>query len=173
MTASSATPLDLAVIGGGASGFFTALQYAEMAPGKRAAIFEKSAHYLQKVRISGGGRCNVTHACFEPAELAKNYPRGSRELRAAFHQWQPSDTIEWFARFGVTLKTEADGRMFPDTDSSDTIIQCFLKRARELQVPLHPKHPLTGIERLENGHFSLRFENLTDPFEARAVCIAT
>lgn len=173
MTAPSATPLDLAVIGGGASGFFTALQYAEMAPGKRVAIFEKSGHFLQKVRISGGGRCNVTHACFEPAELAKNYPRGSRELRAAFHQWQPADTIEWFARFGVTLKTEADGRMFPDTDSSDTIIQCFLERAREFQIPLFQKHPLSGIERLENGNFSLRFENLTEPIEARAVCIAT
>ena len=159
--------LDLAVIGGGASGFFNALQYAEMAPGKRVAIFEKSPHFLQKVRISGGGRCNVTHACFDPRELAKNYPRGSRELHAAFHRWQPSDTVEWFARFGVVLKTEPDGRMFPETDSSDTVIQCFLKRARECGVPLFPKCPLVGIERLANGGFSLRFENLAEPVEAR------
>jgi predicted Rossmann fold flavoprotein len=165
--------LDLAVIGGGASGFFTALQYAELAPGKRVAIFEKSPHFLQKVRISGGGRCNVTHACFDPRELAKNYPRGSRELHAAFHHWQPSDTVDWFARFGVTLKTEPDGRMFPDTDSSDTVIQCFLDRARDCQIPLLPKHPLVGITCLENGHFALQIENLTAAIEARSVCIAT
>ena len=161
------------MIGGGASGFFTALQYAEMAPGRRVAIFEKGPHFLQKVRISGGGRCNVTHACFDPRELAKNYPRGSRELHAAFHRWQPSDTVEWFARFGVVLKTESDGRMFPVTDSSDNVIQCFLDRTRECNIPLFPKCPLVGIERMENGGFCLRFENLADPVEARAVCIAT
>ena len=168
-----APALDLAVIGGGASGFFTALQYAESAPAKSVAIFEKSPHFLQKVRISGGGRCNVTHACFDPRELAKNYPRGSRELLAAFHHWQPADTVEWFKRAGVTLKTEADGRMFPDTDSSETIIRCFLDRARQSHIPIYPKHPLTGIERTENGGFALQFENLTTQVHARAVCIAT
>ena len=168
-----APALDLAVIGGGASGFFTALQFAEMAPAKTVAIFEKSAQFLQKVRISGGGRCNVTHACFEPRELAKNYPRGSRELLAAFHHWQPADTVEWFKRCGVTLKTEPDGRMFPDTDSSETIIRCFLDRARQSHIPLHPKHSLAGIERTENGNFALQFENLTSMVHARAVCIAT
>jgi len=172
LTARSAS-LDLAVIGGGASGFFTALQFAEMAPGKRVAIFEKSAHFLQKVRVSGGGRCNVTHACFDPGELVKNYPRGSRELRAAFHKWQPSDTVEWFARFGVTLKTEPDGRMFPATDSSDTVIQCFLNRARECHIPLFQKHSLIGIEPLDGGGFSLDFDNLSEPIAAHAVCIAT
>ena len=164
--------LDLAVIGGGASGFFTALRYAEMAAGKRVAIFEKGSHFLQKVRISGGGRCNVTHACFDPAELAKNYPRGARELRAAFHHWQPADTVEWFKRFGVTLKTEPDGRMFPVTDSSATIIDCFLERARAHDIPLHQKHGLIGIEKTDGG-FSLRFENQLSPIAARAVCIAT
>ncbi len=171
-TDSARSVLDLAVIGGGASGIFTALRYAEMAAGKRVAVFEKSPHFLQKVRISGGGRCNVTHACFDPRRLAENYPRGSRELRAAFHQWQPSDTIEWFGRFGVELKTEADGRMFPVTDSSETIIDCFLDRAREFQIPLYPKRPLTGIERLENENFLLRFEGLAEPVEARSVCVA-
>ncbi len=169
----SPSPLDLAVIGGGAAGFFTALQFAEMAPKKSVAIFEKSAHFLQKVRVSGGGRCNVTHACFDPGELAQNYPRGSRELRAAFHKWQPSDTVEWFARFGVTLKTEPDGRMFPVSDSSDSIIQCFLDRARECHIPLLQKHSLAGIERLANGNFSLKFDHLTGAIETRSVCIAT
>ncbi len=164
--------LDLAVIGGGASGFFTALRYAEMAAGKRVAIFEKSSHFLQKVRISGGGRCNVTHACFDPAELSKNYPRGARELRAAFHHWQPADTVAWFKRFGVALKTEPDGRMFPATDSSATIIDCFLERAREFGVPLFQKHGLTGIEKTDRG-FSLHFDNRPEPVEARTVCIAT
>ena len=165
--------LDLAVIGGGASGFFTALQYAELAPGKRVAIFEKGSQFLQKVRISGGGRCNVTHSCFDPRELAKHYPRGSKELHAAFHRWQPSDTVEWFARSGVTLKTEPDGRMFPVTDSSETVIQCFLDRARDFGIPIHQKHSLTGIERLSHGNFALTFEGLADPIEARAVCLAT
>lgn len=169
----SSHALDLAVIGGGASGFFTALRYAEMAPGKQVAIFEKSSHFLQKVRISGGGRCNVTHSCFDPAELSKNYPRGARELRAAFHQWQPTDTVEWFEQFGVSLKTEPDGRMFPVSDSSATIIDCFLERAREHHIPLHQKHGLIGIEPLESGGFSLQFDNHQDPIEARAVCIAT
>jgi predicted flavoprotein YhiN len=114
--------LDLAVIGGGASGFFCAIRYAEALPGGRVAIFEKSGHFLQKVRISGGGRCNVTNACFDPRELAKNYPRGGRELLAAFHRWQPSDMIAWFKGRGVLLKTEPDGRVFPVTDSSETII---------------------------------------------------
>lgn len=165
--------LDLAVIGGGASGFFTALRYAEMAPGKRVAIFEKSSHFLQKVRISGGGRCNVTHACFDPAELSKNYPRGSKELRAAFHHWQPADTVAWFKRFGVELKTEADGRMFPVSNCSDTIIGCFLKRAQECRIPLETKCRLIGIERQESGNFRMCFENHPLPVEARAVCIAT
>ena len=165
--------LDLAIIGGGASGFFTALQYAEIAPGKTVAIFEKGSHFLQKVRISGGGRCNVTHACFDPGEMSKNYPRGSKELRAAFHRWQPSDTVEWFKRQGVELKTEADGRMFPVTDRSETVIDCFLERARKAGIPLYQNHPLLGISLLEDGTFSLQFQNLEAPIIARTVCMAT
>ena len=166
-------PLDLAVIGGGASGFFTALQYAKLAAGKRVAIFEKSAQFLQKVRISGGGRCNVTHACFDPRELAKFYPRGARELLGAFHHWQPADTVAWFERRGVTLKAEPDGRMFPDTDSALTIIRCFLDCASQLRIPLYQNHPLSGISRLASGGFALRFAQLAEPVEARAVCLAT
>ncbi|RYD21719.1 MAG: NAD(P)/FAD-dependent oxidoreductase [Verrucomicrobiaceae bacterium] len=169
----SAAELDLAVIGGGASGFFTALQFAELAPGKTVAIFEKGNHFLQKVRISGGGRCNVTHACFDPGELSKNYPRGSRELRSAFHRWQPNDTVEWFRRHGVELKAEPDGRMFPVTDRSDTVIDCFLEQARRQKVSLYQQYSLEGIVRREQGGFSLRFENRDAPVNARAVCIAT
>jgi predicted Rossmann fold flavoprotein len=165
--------LDLAVIGGGAAGFFTALQYAEMAEGRRVEIFEKGADLLQKVRISGGGRCNVTHACFDPRELSKHYPRGSKELLAAFHRWQPADTVEWFKQRGVELKVEPDGRMFPASDTSETIIRCFLDRARECGIPVHRKRALTGIERREGGGFLLRFDSLTEPVAARAVCIAT
>jgi predicted Rossmann fold flavoprotein len=168
---SNPSTLDLAVIGGGASGFFTALQYAELAPDRSVAIFEKGSQFLQKVRISGGGRCNVTHACFDPRELAKNYPRGSRELLGAFFRWQPADTVEWFQKYGVTLKTEADGRMFPVTDSSETVIECFLKRARDSRVALHQKRGLQGIER-ESNEFLLRFENTAEPIRARKVCIA-
>ena len=165
--------LDLAIIGGGASGFFTALQYAEVAPDRSVAIFEKGNQFLQKVRISGGGRCNVTHACFDPGEMSKNYPRGSKELRAAFHRWQPSDTVEWFKRQGVELKTEPDGRMFPVTDRSETVIDCFLERARKAGIALYQKNPLLGISLLEDGTFSLRFENLEAPIIARTVCMAT
>jgi len=168
---SDPSTLDLAVIGGGASGFFTALQYAELAPGQSVAIFEKGSQFLQKVRISGGGRCNVTHACFEPRELAKNYPRGSKELLAAFYRWQPTDTVEWFQKHGVTLKTEADGRMFPVTDSSETVIECFLKRARESRIALHQKCGLQGITR-DSNEFLLRLENMPQPIRARKVCIA-
>ncbi|MCU0749412.1 MAG: NAD(P)/FAD-dependent oxidoreductase [Akkermansiaceae bacterium] len=165
--------LDLAVIGGGASGFFTAIQYAEMAPGKQVGIFEKGSHYLQKVRISGGGRCNVTHACFDPRDLSRHYPRGSRELLAAFHRWQPTDTIEWFQRHGVTLKAEPDGRMFPITDSSETIIACFLEQARKHHISLHPKHSLTEISQLEDGSFFLNFDGSAPSVRSRRVCIAT
>ena len=103
----------------------------------------------------------------------KNYPRGSRELLAAFHRWQPSDTVDWFARFGVTLKTEPDGRMFPITDRSETVIDCFLKRALDLRIALLKNHPLTCIRPLAEGGFSLQFENQETPVTARAVCLAT
>jgi len=166
--------LDLAIIGGGASGFFTALQYAEMAAGKQVAIFEKGTHVLQKVRISGGGRCNVTHSCFDPRQLSTHYPRGARELLAAFHRWQPSDTMDWFKGHGVILKTEADGRMFPVSDSSETIISCFQSRAKALGIPVHLKHALTQIERAGSGDgFILHFDQQPHPIQARAVCIST
>jgi predicted Rossmann fold flavoprotein len=120
----------IAVLGGGAAGFFAAITCAE-ALGKSGTVtlFEATPHLLAKVRISGGGRCNVTHSCFEPAELVKKYPRGGRELLGAFHRFQPRDTIEWFASRGVATKTEEDGRMFPTTDDSATIVDCLMTAA--------------------------------------------
>lgn len=165
-------PLDLAVIGGGASGFFTALRFAEQAPDKRVAIFEQSRQFLQKVRISGGGRCNVTHACHEPGPLSTHYPRGQRELMAAFHKWRPADTIQWFENLGVELKTESDGRMFPVTDSSHTIIDCFMQYADELGIPLYPEHGLKKIESNGAG-FTLHFTKQSDSIHAHKVVIAT
>ena len=125
----------IAVLGGGAAGFFAAITCAE-ALGKPGSVtlFEATPHLLAKVRISGGGRCNVTHSCFEPAELVKKYPRGGRELLGAFHRFQPRDTIEWFASRGVATKTEEDGRMFPVTDDSATIVDCLMSAAARAGV---------------------------------------
>src|SRR4051812_38589859 len=116
------------VVGGGAAGFFAAITAAEkLGAGGSVTIYEATAHPLAKVRVSGGGRCNVTHACFEPRELVKRYPRGGRELLGAFHRWQPRDTVDWFGAHGVELKTEEDGRMFPVTDDSATIVDCLTR----------------------------------------------
>lgn len=123
------------VIGGGAAGFFAAIACAErLGPTGEVTIYEATAHPLAKVRVSGGGRCNVTHACFEPRELVKKYPRGGRELLGAFHRWQPRDTVAWFAERGVETKTEADGRMFPVTDDSATIVDCLMRAAEAAGV---------------------------------------
>ncbi|NEQ36883.1 MAG: NAD(P)/FAD-dependent oxidoreductase [Okeania sp. SIO3I5] len=124
-------PLKIVVIGGGAAGFFGALAASDSCsnPNTNVTILEAGRQPLTKVRISGGGRCNVTHACFDPAIFIQNYPRGSKALRGAFTRFQARDTVEWFAARGVRLKTEADGRMFPTTDDSATIIECLTKTA--------------------------------------------
>ncbi|MEZ5412818.1 MAG: NAD(P)/FAD-dependent oxidoreductase [Opitutaceae bacterium] len=134
------------VIGGGAAGFFAAITCAEANPAAKVTIYETTAHPLAKVRISGGGRCNVTHACFEPRELVQRYPRGHRELLGAFHRWGPRDTIAWFAEREVELKTEADGRMFPVTDDSATIVNCLREAAEKAGVDLRTG---TGVRRVE------------------------
>jgi predicted Rossmann fold flavoprotein len=130
------THFDIIIVGGGAAGFFTAINIAEKNPKLKIAILERGKDVLTKVRISGGGRCNVTHACFIPNELVKFYPRGEKELRGPFHQFASGDTIEWFEKHGVELKIEDDGRMFPVSDSSQTIIDCFLKAAQKLGIPV-------------------------------------
>jgi predicted flavoprotein YhiN len=123
------------VVGGGAAGFFAAIACAEkLGSGGEVTIYEATAHPLAKVRVSGGGRCNVTHACFDPRELVKHYPRGGRELLGAFHRWQPRDTIAWFADRGVATKTEEDGRMFPTTDDSATVVDCLMRAAEQAGV---------------------------------------
>lgn len=139
------------VVGGGAAGFFGALTCAQFHPQDRVILLEKSNQLLSKVRISGGGRCNVTHACFDPALLVHYYPRGSKELRSPFIRFQPKDTIQWFESRGVKLKTEEDGRMFPVTDSSETIIQCLLQEARRLGVQIRTVCGVQQIERSDQG----------------------
>lgn len=143
--------MKIAVIGGGAAGFFAALAAKESNPKAEVLLLEKSAKLLSKVRISGGGRCNVTHACFDPKELIQNYPRGSKELLGPFHRFGPRDAIEWFKARGVILKTEKDGRMFPVTDSSETIIHCFFEEAKKLGVKISTQTKLQSIQKVENG----------------------
>lgn len=152
---------DLIVIGGGAAGFFAAITAKRLHPHAQVTLLEKSAVLLSKVRVSGGGRCNVTHSCFDPALLVKNYPRGEKELLGPFHRFQPSDTQKWFESRGVSLKTEKDGRMFPVTDSSSTIIDCLLKEAKELGVTVLLRQNISHIEKTPDGfqigsHFTKR-----------------
>ena len=126
--------MNIAIIGGGAAGFFAAITVAEANPECRVTIFERGKSVLEKVRVSGGGRCNVTHHCFDPRELIKNYPRGSRELLGPFMQFGPEQTVAWFEQRGVWLKAEADGRMFPTTDDSQTIVDCLSRAAQQAGV---------------------------------------
>ncbi|MEP7197039.1 MAG: NAD(P)/FAD-dependent oxidoreductase [Saprospiraceae bacterium] len=128
---------DLVVIGGGAAGVFCAINYAEFNPGSRIIILEAGVKPLGKVRVSGGGRCNVTHACFDPNELIQYYPRGNKELLGPFNRFGPAETIEWFSQHNVELKTEADGRMFPISNSSETIINCFIQELEKNKITLN------------------------------------
>lgn len=144
----------LVVAGGGAAGFFCAVNAARLYPQLKVLILEKSSKFLSKVKISGGGRCNVTHHCLEIAELIKKYPRGQNFLKKSFHWFSPGDTIEWFQERGVKLKTEADGRMFPVTDSSQTIIDCLLTEALKYKVSLQPKVGLELFDK-DDGKFLL------------------
>ena len=139
------------VVGAGASGFFAALNAKQMHPHAKVAIIEKNAAILSKVKVSGGGRCNTTHACFEPKQLVKNYPRGQRELLGPFYVFQPQDTIDWFEARGVNLKTESDGRMFPTTDKSETIINCLVDEAKKIGVELLTKQKIVSINKNDSG----------------------
>ena len=141
------------MVGGGAAGFFAAIAAAEA--GADVTILEKSARCLDKVRISGGGRCNVTHACFEPREFVTRYPRGGRALLGPFTRFSARDTVDWFAARGVRLKTEADGRMFPATDSSQTIVDCLLQAAQTAGVKLRLNCAVESIAKNAEGKFEL------------------
>jgi hypothetical protein len=141
----------LIIIGGGAAGFFAALNLADAITGEEILILEKSQKLLSKVKVSGGGRCNVTHACFNPKELSTHYPRGEKELLGPFHSFYPADTIEWFERRGIELKVEEDGRMFPTTDSSQTIIDCFMNEAIEKRIQIWKGAEVQRIHLEETG----------------------
>ena len=135
----------VAVIGGGAAGFFAALSAAQHHPSSRVVIYEKSDKLLSKVKISGGGRCNVTNATFKAGPLSKNYPRGGKPLKKTFAQFETQDTIDWFSTRGVSLKTEADGRMFPATDSSQSIIDCLTHQAQKAGIEIRMRTPVQRI----------------------------
>lgn len=159
---------DIAVIGGGAAGFFAAIRAAEMNPGKKVCILEKTSHLLSKVKISGGGRCNVTHACFDQKELTAFYPRGEKELLGPFHQFMTFDTITWFAEKGVELKTENDGRMFPTTDNSQTIIDCLTQAAAQNGVKIITGKGVKDFQPNEKG-FVLNMDEGDDMLTGRLI----
>ncbi len=159
--------IDLIIIGGGAAGIFAAIAAKEANKDASVVVLEKSLALLAKVRISGGGRCNVTHACFDPLELTKNYPRGAKELIAPFHRFSPNDTIAWFESRGVKLKAEADGRIFPFSDSSQSIIDCLLNEANRLGVEIRTRWRVESIRKV-NDHFLIN-----DELSCQRVLLAT
>ena len=160
----------LAVIGGGAAGFFCAVNAARLNKDLQVILFEKTSKLLSKVRISGGGRCNVTHACFDIAEMSNRYPRGKNFVKKIFHQFFTTETIEWFQSRGVALKTVADGRMFPVTDSSQSVIDCLLREANKYHVDIRMNREIKKLDRL-NDQWQLHFAN-GEQLMADAVCIA-
>ena len=166
---------DVIVVGGGPAGFFAAIRCAELNPKLDVLVIEKASQTLGKVIISGGGRCNVTHACFEPAQLITYYPRGGNELRGAFSRFQPKDTVEWFESRGVKLKTEADGRMFPVTDDSNTIADCLRESAREAGVQVELRTSLLKVEKGLRGGFRLEVRKEAENFilQTKKLLIAT
>jgi hypothetical protein len=160
----------LIVIGGGAAGFFCAVNAARLNPALKVILLEKSAKLLSKVKVSGGGRCNTTHACFEIPLLVKKYPRGEQFLKKAFHLFDTNNTIEWFAERAVTLHTESDGRMFPITNNSQTIIDCLLKEANKYKVDILMQTEVKSIE-FNNDQFALSIAG-SKKLMADFVCIA-
>ncbi|WP_048746598.1 NAD(P)/FAD-dependent oxidoreductase [Capnocytophaga ochracea] len=142
---------DLLIIGGGAAGFFTAINTAEKHPNFNIAILEKSKEVLHKVRISGGGRCNLTNATFTPQELVKNYPRGSKELLSPFHRFMCGDTMEWFEAHSVSLKTEPDGRVFPISNTSESIVNCFLNEIKKHHIELFAEQNVQAFSPTPKG----------------------
>ena len=161
---------DVVIIGGGAAGFFAAINISEQKPNLKVTLLERGKEGLAKVKVSGGGRCNVTHAEFIPQDLIKNYPRGEKELLGPFHQFMTGDTIEWFANRGVELKIEEDGRMFPVSNSSQTIIGCFLNEADNYGVEVLYNHAVKNIERTKDA---FKIETSQGEFLAEKILVAT
>ncbi len=160
----------LAVIGGGAAGFFCAVNAARLNTALKVVILEKNSKLLSKVRVSGGGRCNVTHACFDIPELVKRYPRGQNFLKKCFHWFNTTHTVQWFEDRGVKLKAEADGRMFPITDDSQTIIDCLLREADKFVVEIKMNYDVKEINVQSTG-FTIH-ESKGKTLEADYICIA-
>lgn len=168
------TNFDIIIVGGGAGGFFTAINCAEKNPKLKIAILERGKEVLTKVRISGGGRCNVTHACFVPNELVKFYPRGEKELRGPFHQFCSGDTIEWFEKHGVELKIEDDGRMFPVSNSSQTIIDCFTTATKKLGIQVLTGQSVQSIYKSEtDGESFWKIETQNQQYYCEKLVLAT
>ncbi|GAB4092374.1 BaiN/RdsA family NAD(P)/FAD-dependent oxidoreductase [Flaviaesturariibacter terrae] len=163
-------PNRLIVIGGGAAGFFCAVNAARLHPGLKVTLLEKSSKLLSKVRVSGGGRCNVTHQLFELPEFSRRYPRGQNFLKKTLHRFDAAATIRWFDERGVTLKAEADGRMFPTTDSSETIIACLLREAARYSVEIRMNADVRNIRKNDVFHVELADGRI---LEADSVCIAS
>lgn len=161
----------LVVIGGGAAGFFCAVNAARLNPLLEVIMLEKTGKLLSKVKISGGGRCNVTHACYSIADMIKKYPRGASFLKKAFHHFFTVDTIAWFEERGVNLKTEPDGRMFPVTNDSQTIIDCLMKEANTYRVDIRMNKDVTELTRI-NGKWKISCKN-SDTIETDFICIAS
>ncbi len=161
---------DIIIVGGGAAGFFTAINIVEKNPNLKVAILERGKEVLSKVKISGGGRCNVTHACFAPNDLVKFYPRGEKELRGPFHQFCSGDTIEWFENHGVELKIEEDGRMFPVTNSSQTIVDCFINATKKLGIDI-----LTGqsVQSIFKAKDYWKIETTTENYSCQNLILTT
>ena len=178
----------IVVVGGGAAGFFCAIQVAELHPHWEIIILEKTNKLLSKVKVSGGGRCNVTHACPDVALLLKKYPRGDRFLKKSFYQFATKNTIEWFAKNGVTLHTEKDGRMFPTTNSSDTIIDCFFRKVHQYKIQVLTQHEVVDVVHNNNKAniadektitankkqkaFTIQLQG-REAMQADAICLAT
>jgi predicted Rossmann fold flavoprotein len=156
-TVSRVKSRQIIVAGGGAAGFFAAIAAAEL--GAEVTVLERTSRFLDKVRISGGGRCNVTHACFDPREFAARYPRGGAALLGPFHTFSARDTVAWFEARGVKLKTETDGRMFPITDLSQTIVNCLLDSAQKAGVKFRLNCAVQSVIRLADGRFGLTLEH--------------
>ncbi|WP_299384501.1 NAD(P)/FAD-dependent oxidoreductase [uncultured Lacinutrix sp.] len=161
---------DVIIVGGGASGFFAAINIAEQNPDAKVTILERGKEVLTKVKVSGGGRCNVTHAEFIPQELVANYPRGEKELLGPFHTFMTGDTIAWFEERGVELKIEEDGRMFPVSNSSQTIIDCFISEANKHNVEVLKSDPVISLEHKED---SWVVSTKTNVFTCKKLIVAT
>ena len=162
--------IDLVVIGGGAAGFFGAINFAEKNPDSSVLILEKSNRLLSKVKISGGGRCNVTHACFIPKDLVKFYPRGHKELLGPFHKFMTGDMMEWLENKGVALKIEDDNRVFPASDDSQSIIDCFLNESKRLNIQIQTQQAVTGFYPEGTGW---KIKTLNTNYKAKNILLAT